>query len=353
MRKTRSFMLWVFLSIYCDTALSVVVKSRISFDNRYAVYRLIRRNLSAKGDYMMENISELITQYLFVCQKQRRLSEKTIKAYRIDLTQFAVFLGEHPAQKERDIVASYVVAMNQTLKPRSVKRKAASIRAFYNYLEREDQIDFNPFNKLCLSIKMPIQLPRTIPQRIISQMLSEVYADLRQAKTPARTKLALRNAAVLELLFSSGMRVSELCALNNEDVDLVEGTVRIWGKGAKERMILIGHPDVLSILQRYKDAVAPAKSFFLNRCGNRITDQSIRSMVNRYALRVHAPMHITPHMFRHSFATLLMEADVDTRYIQQILGHSSITTTQIYTHVSMKKQRDILIQNNPRNRIAP
>lgn len=299
----------------------------------------------------MDNISDFISKYLFTCQKQQRLSAKTIKAYRINLTQFAAFLREHPTKDEREAITSYVVAMNQALKPRSVKRKTASIRAFYNYLDREELIDFNPFHKLRLEMHMPLQLPRTIPQGVIAQMLSTAYMDLRQAATQAEKNMALRNTAVMELLFSSGMRVSELCGLNDEDVNLAEGTIRIFGKGAKERMVHIGHPAVLDILQKYHDTVPSDGAFFLNRNGKRLTDQSVRSMISRYAARVDAPMHITPHMFRHSFATLLMEQDVDTRYIQQILGHSSITTTQIYTYVSMKKQRDILTQKNPRNQI--
>lgn len=300
----------------------------------------------------MENIAPLITQYLFVCQKQRRLNEKTIKAYQIDLTQFAAFLTSYQEKDERDAIKSYIVSMNQHLRPRSVKRKIAAIRAFYNFLEREELIECNPFIKMQISMQMPIQLPRTIPRQIIAQMLSAVYSDLQQATTSTRRTLCLRNAAILELLLSSGMRVSELCNLDVQDVDLTEATIRILGKGSKERMIQIGHPAVLDILRQYKHVSSPTKAFFLNRCGKRLTDQTVRNLVNRYAVRVQAPMHITPHMFRHSFATLLMEEDVDTRYIQQILGHSSIVTTQIYTHVSMKKQRDILTKNNPRNQIV-
>lgn len=299
----------------------------------------------------MKNVSDLISQYLFVCQNQRRLNEKTIKAYRIDLTQFAAFWAKHQARDERETITSYIVTMNRTLKPRSVKRKIASIRAFCTYLEHEELIECNPFSKMRFAIQMPLQLPRTIPQRIIEQMLSTAYADLRYAATPASKSLALRNSAVMELLCSTGMRVSELCNLNVEDIDLVEGAIRIWGKGSKERMIQICHPAVLTILQTYQETIKPSQAFFLNRSGKRLTDQSVRNMINRYALRVNAPIHITPHMFRHSFATLLMEENVDTRYIQQILGHSSITTTQIYTHVSMKKQRDILMRSNPRNQI--
>lgn len=300
----------------------------------------------------MEKQIDPISQYLHICQNQRRLSAKTIKAYRIDLAQFSAFKKTHPNDDLRDILSTYIVSMNAVLKPRSVKRKIASLRAYYNYLEQENLIEYNPFYRLRVDVKAPLQLPRTIPQRVIAQMLSVAHLDLQAAGTSACKCIALRNAAVLELLFSSGIRVSELCNLNVEDIDLAEGTIRVFGKGAKERILQIGHPDVLSILQRYQSEEYSTGAFFRNRNGTRLSDQSVRNIVNRYALRVHAPLHITPHMFRHSFATLLMEENVDIRYIQQILGHSSITTTQIYTHVSMKKQREIMTQSNPRNLIA-
>ena len=300
----------------------------------------------------MEKQIDSISQYLHICQNQRRLSAKTIKAYRIDLAQFSAFKKAHPNGKERETLSAYIVSMNAVLKPRSVKRKIASLRAYYNYLEQENLIECNPFHTLRVDVKTPLQLPRTIPRRVIAQMLSAAHLDLQVAKTPTCKRISLRNVAVLELLFSSGMRVSELCNLNVGDIDLAEGIIRVFGKGAKERILQIGHPDVLSILQRYQSEVNSTGAFFRNRNGARLSDQSVRNMVNGYALRVHAPLHVTPHMFRHSFATSLMEENVDIRYIQQILGHSSITTTQIYTHVSMKKQREIMTQSNPRNLIA-
>jgi integrase/recombinase XerD len=158
----------------------------------------------------------------------------------------------------------------------------------------------------------------------------------------------------MELMFATGLRVSELCRLNVADLDLVEGTVKIYGKGAKERIVQIGTPTVLTVLSEYYScfggrADAP---FFVNRIGTRISEQSVRSILNKYASRISGDLHVTPHMFRHSFATLLLEADVDIRYIQQILGHSSITTTQIYTHVAMAKQRTILLNKHPRNKLS-
>lgn len=170
----------------------------------------------------------------------------------------------------------------------------------------------------------------------------------------SRSRLsATREAAVMELLFATGMHVSELCGLMEQDVDLVDGEVRIYGKGKKERIVEIENHEVLNILKEYKvlEQNNGDSHFFLNTRGNPISDQSIRLILNKYERLTNAPIHITPHMFRHSFATMLLDADVDLRYIQHLLGHSSISTTQIYTFVSSARIKRILAEKHPRNRI--
>lgn len=159
----------------------------------------------------------------------------------------------------------------------------------------------------------------------------------------------------MELLFATGMRVSELCSLGPTSIDLINGVIKIYGKGSKERIIQISNPAVLSAVCAYNNVFSPLIQdtgwFFVNRLGNQLSAQSVRNVINAYTELAGIEQHITPHMFRHSFATLLLEEDVDIRYIQQLLGHSSITTTQIYTHVTSKKQRDILATKHPRNKI--
>ena len=150
------------------------------------------------------------------------------------------------------------------------------------------------------------------------------------------------------------MRISELCSLKIEQIDLTEYIIKIYGKGSKERLIQICNNNVQKLLHNYikergKESIDDY--LFINRLNNRLSEQSVRNMINNYANQAGIPLHITPHMFRHSFATLLLEEDVDIRYIQQMLGHSSITTTQIYTHTSINKQKSILAIKHPRNRI--
>ncbi len=207
-----------------------------------------------------------------------------------------------------------------------------------------------------LSFREPKRLPKTIPANIIQLFLNTLYRESRQDATPGKKKSILRDIAVIELLFATGMRISELCSLKCRDVDMENHSVLIWGKGSKERILQIGNPDVISALSLYQDAfqnqIAQSEWLFVNRLGNRLSEQSVRLMINKYADLAGISMHITPHMFRHSFATLLLEADVDIRYIQKMLGHSSITTTEIYTSVSMHKQKAILTEKHPRNGMA-
>lgn len=168
--------------------------------------------------------------------------------------------------------------------------------------------------------------------------------------------LCIRDIAVIELLFATGMRISELCSLKPSDIDLESSNILIYGKGAKERIIQLGNQEVIDALALYRETFAKdikiCGYFFVNRLKHKLSAQSVRFMINHYAELAGISQHITPHMFRHSFATLLLEQDVDIRYIQRMLGHSSISTTEIYTHVSNTKQKYILVNKHPRNHMS-
>ena len=302
----------------------------------------------------MKILQEWVTTYLDYCRWQKGLNEKTLKAYRIDLAQFISFMGEQDL--DRKSINSFIVWLNENYKPKSIKRKLASVKAFCAYLEYEENLHENPFDKMRIKLNEPHILPRTIPLTEIEKILAAVYARMAQQNlTEHQHRFILRDAAVIELLFATGIRVSELCSLTHMDIDLNGGILKIYGKGARERMIQIGNLDVLRVLRSYYEAFAEdivkVGYFFLNRCSQRLSEQSVRIMLNNYAAMADVRIHITPHMFRHSFATCLLEEDVDIRCIQALLGHSSIMTTQIYTHVASKKQRDILAQKHPRNKI--
>ena len=291
--------------------------------------------------------------YLEYCQFQKRLDFKTLKAYMIDLTHFfSKISADNISDITPSILENYISSLHQVYKPKTVKRKIATLKAFFHYLEYRDLIEQNPFNKIRTKFREPSVLPKTIPLHTIESFLRVIYRQQNESKTNYQRLNAIRDAAVIETLFATGMRISELCSLCNNDVDLYEHTILIHGKGSKERMIQIGSDDVIDILTRYKsffnEQMQMCGYFFVNQNGSVLSDQAIRRMINKYASLAAIELHITPHMFRHTFATSLLEADVDIRYIQEMLGHSSITTTEIYTHVAMSKQRDILTNKHPR-----
>jgi len=289
---------------------------------------------------------QAVHEYLCMCGNQKNLDPKTLKAYRIDLRQFTGYLAGRDAAFDRAAVRDYTACMNRKFKPRTVKRKLASIRAFVTWLMDERRLAQNPFENLHLKIQEPALLPRIIPLRVVEQMLSAAHQAMQ--RQPAGR--ALCETAVMETLFATGMRVSELSGLKAREIDLKDGVIRILGKGSKERILHITNAEVLSVLRQYAEC-GPSRdgTFFHSRDGGRLSEQSIRNIVRKYGELVNYPLRITPHMFRHTVATLLLEQDVDIRCIQQILGHASILTTQIYTHVAGAKQREIMETRHPRN----
>lgn len=312
-------------------------------------------SITHKEASQMQDLQDWISRYLLDCKYQKDLDSKTLKAYRIDLEQFSALISQNNLGLTREGLMEYISDLHQRYKPRTVKRKIASVKAFCGYLEYEELVRENPFSRLRLKMNPPLILPRAIPLPVIEAVLTAAYQAREEARTSEQQKSVLRDIAVLELLFATGVRVSELCALQYGDVRLDEGEIKIYGKGAKERFVQIANQDVLNALchyrENYKDAIEQAGAFFVNRSRRPLSTQSVRAIVNKYCKLAGVESHITPHMFRHSFATLLLDEGVDIRYIQQLLGHSSIVTTQIYTHVAGKKQRDILSEKHPRNKI--
>ncbi len=304
----------------------------------------------------MKTMDEAIQEYLYFCTNQRRLDEKTIRAYANDLLQFKAFCQEESLMVPRKTLESYVIGLHQRYKQKTVKRKIASLKAFYNYLEMEEKIEANPLRRIRMDFREEKVLPRTIPAVQVERLLKFMYS-LQNDKdlTPWQRKNVERDLAVVELLFATGLRISELCHLIPDRVDLEQGILCIRGKGSKERYIQIANTAVLHQMKKYRahwsKEIQTEQFFYLNRYGKRYSEQSARKMIKKYARQAGICLNITPHMFRHTFATLLLEEDVDIRYIQKMLGHSSILTTQIYTEVASRKQMEILKTKHPRNQM--
>lgn len=299
----------------------------------------------------MQNLTSLISDYLEAAEFIKKLSPNTVKAYQIDLKQFAAFTQNTLASA--DMIRRYIMHINQRFTPRSVKRKIASVRAFYHELFINGTLKKNPFDQLQIRIHTPKQLPRTIPRQIIYSILRCAYDEY----TPGN-RIILRDIMILELLFSTGLRVSELCSLSKDNFLLDNDGLHllVHGKGNKERVIQLITPELLKIsrlyCQTYAQQIQEQGAILYNRNGKRISPQSVQRIINKYLKKLNLHNHITPHMFRHTFATSLLEAGMDIRYIQTLLGHSSIATTQIYTHVTTKQQTVLLTELHPRSKMS-
>ena len=194
-----------------------------------------------------------LSSYLAYCTAQKQLDSKTIKSYMIDLNQFLCFIEDTDVKKlSIPILESYISSLHAHYKPKTVKRKIASTKAFFHYLEYKEILEKNPFDKLHIRFREPILLPKTIPLHSIESILATIYHEHQTARTPYQRRNALRDAAVIEFLFATGIRISELCNLTPNEVNLYEGSILIYGKGSKERRIHIGNEDVLDILKEYE-----------------------------------------------------------------------------------------------------
>lgn len=307
------------------------------------------------------SINQVIKGFLFHCQFEKNLSSKTLRAYATDLERFAFYIkGSEDEERfksmPKDTLKSYLQELS-SLKPKTIKRKVASLKAMMNYLEYEDDDYINPFRKIKVCLKEPSLIPSVMTLYEVKQILSVMYRELEKNTNIHRYtyKAQVRNLAIIEILFSRGMRVSEVCGLKLENINLKNGVVKVFGKGSKERIIQICQLETLSIIKNYyqlhKNQIKQESPFFINRLGLQLSTQSVRLMVKSYVNKAGLTKHITPHTFRHTFATLLLEEDVDIKYIQNMLGHSSIAITQIYTHVNVSKQKKILTTKHPRRKL--
>lgn len=299
-------------------------------------------NSSSKHD--LENFRS----YILV---EKNFSKHTAKAYYSDIMDFLLWLGDTALESVNfSKVREYLHFIQKfNYKKTTLARKIASLRTFYKYLYREKRVESNPAMNLN-SPKRPKQLPKFLTQYEVEQILNNITID-----TPA----GYRNKAILELLWATGMRVSELSGLNFEDLNLENNEIRVFGKGSKERIILVTDR-AKTYLQRYIETARPlvAKGYrtennenspvFINNTGFRLQTRTIRNVINEIVEKIQLPKHVTPHVFRHSFATHLIENGADLRVVQELLGHASISNTQIYTHVSSQHLKEVYNETHPR-----
>lgn len=304
-------------------------------------------------------VTRAIENFLSHCRYEKNLSPKTLSAYGTDLKQFQAFLrgrGQVANVEKigKEVLRTYIRSLFAVSAEKTVKRKVATLKALFGFLERDDIILVNPFRKMQVRIKEARRLPRMVSL----EDLKRLYLYLCQLEVQCDDKGAysyralVRDIAVLEILFGTGARISEVCNLTSGDVDLKQGRVRLLGKGGRERLVPICGREALDVVRGYRavwaEHIDSSKYFFQNRKGGRLSEQSVRSSLQKYAAAAGLSCRLTPHMIRHSVATLLLEEGVDIRYIQSMLGHSSISTTQVYVHVRDKQQWLVLESRHPR-----
>lgn len=283
---------------------------------------------------------------------EKNFSKHTAKAYYADILSYLIWLDNNMCEDVNfSKVREYLHFIQKfNYKKTTIARKIASIRTFYKYLHRERKIENNPAENL-ISPKRPKSLPKFLTTDEIEQILSNINID-----TPA----GYRNRAILELLWASGMRVSELSGLNFGSLNLENNEITVFGKGSKERIILITDR-AKNYLQGYIDyarnlvakgytlgPITETTPVFINKTGYRLQTRMIRNVINDIVEKIELPKKVTPHMFRHSFATHLIENGADLRVVQELLGHASISNTQIYTHISMQHMKEVYDETHPR-----
>jgi len=284
-----------------------------------------------------------------------RASAHTRQAYAGDVQQFVEWLerGHHddPADVDHQLLRRYLGFLTtRGLAPASISRKIAAIRAFFRFLRRRGYVETDPTINL-RTPKGASRLPR-VPKAVEAVALVEA-ADASTLDDPRARAIVLRDRAALELLYGAGLRVSELCGLRPPDVDARRAVVTAMGKGAKERQIPIGEPAVDALERYLRDGrgvlvtdETPADALFLNQRGRRLAPRDVRRVLERYPLEDGRTLH--PHALRHAFATHLLEGGADLRVVQELLGHTDVGTTQIYTHLTKERLRNVYDDTHPR-----
>ncbi len=286
-------------------------------------------------------MKEYIDQFIVFLKTEQGVSPHTLTAYAEDLKTFSSYIDKELKEIDYlDIRSFLAVLHHKKLKKSSISRKLASIRSFFKYLYREGHVKKNPA-KLVSSPKVPKNIPKFLPIDDVFSLMDKPQGD---------TFKATRDKAIMELLYSSGLRVSELTSLDLGDFDLNEAVIRVEGKGRKERMVPIGSKAIDAIRNYLPERISLKKkspALFLNNRGGRLTQRSVRRILLHYSRMINLNGGLSPHTLRHTFATHLLHGGADLRAIQELLGHSSLSTTQKYTHVDIRHLTEVYDKAHP------
>ena len=303
-------------------------------------------------------MEKALKRFLIYLDAERGASTYTLRNYGSEIAEFMAFAQERDVESwdevQKVLIRSWLASLHHAdYHPASVARRLYELRSFFRFLMREDVLSENP----ALQVRAP-KLPRTLPEYLTVEQMFELMA----APDVSRP-LGMRDAAILEVLYGGGLRRSEVLVLEVGNVDLDEGQLRVWGKGARERIALLGQPAILALRRYLRDgrpqllakpsAVSrnPSSILFLNRLGRPISSpKTISDILGKYTRQVELPRQVTPHTLRHSFATHLLEGGADLRSVQALLGHENLQTTTLYTQVTLGHLRGVVSKAHPRAR---
>ena len=289
-----------------------------------------------------------LTLYMNYLSAEKNASQYTLRNYRYEINEFLEFLKRkhitHWDKVEKEVVRDYLAWLNEEEYAKSsVARRLSELRSFCRFLIREKHLTSNPFDAVSAP-KLPQRLPTFLTTEDVKRLL---------AVPDTSDSQGMRDAAMLELLYASGMRVSELVALNLNDVDNTRAQIKVLGKGNKERLVLIGKPATRAVMTYVREGRPKlmgrkvSNAIFLNRFGARLNVRSVQMILVKCARRAGIKGEVTPHTLRHTFATHLLDGGADLRSVQELLGHESLSTTQIYMHVSQAKQKEVVTKAHP------
>ena len=315
-------------------------------------------------------LKKAMQQHLIYCKETRKMSHHTIKSYEYAVRRFVEYAAAERGKTDtqeitKQDILEYLRNLSNAYAPSSVTQHFTIVHVFFNFLEDYSILEESPFRRIHeRKRRIPKRLPTTLSIEEVRSILAAAYLSKPKVLygiAEGEDMLHIRDCLILELLFNTGMRVHEVCSLRLDSYDLHQGMICFIGKGNKERKCYIIGETVPRLYTHYirlrksflRKKGMQCRTVFVNRFGGALTEQGVRNMVQKYAAEAGVHKHVTPHVFRHSFATLLMEQGVNLRYIQEYLGHESLLTTQRYLHISDKKARETLRMYHPRKTIHP
>lgn len=287
----------------------------------------------------MEKYIEKFIRYLDI---EKNYSKHTILNYRLDLEDFRKFLAESPLEKVDYLTLRKYLAIlkEKNLGSRTVNRRLSALRSFFKFLTREGYLKTNP-TLILSSPKLDKHLPSFMTEEEVARLIESAF------QKNEKDEMGLRDRAILETFYSTGLRISELVGLSVDDVDFISGIVKVMGKGKKERIVPIGEVAITAVRKYLGKRKKQNSAVFLNKNGKRITTRGVWDIVGKYLQMAGIKQGVSPHTFRHSFATHLLNRGADLRTVQELLGHANLSSTQIYTHLTTERLKSVYDKAHP------